>query len=148
MPGVPGIRSETHRNFPDLQVERDFISLRLRGFQRVQIQRCAERWMPCKWQFGRDRKDSYFFSLPSFSRSVPWKNESGFRKIHLARQRLHLSVIQSVSVVENRKRITRERRLREYIKLDEVVRAPGHKGLVHTYRRTCKDNDLFRAQLA
>src|SRR5215469_10474519 len=95
--------------------------------RRVQIKRCAECRMPCKRQFGLDRKDSDFLSFPSFSGSIARRNESRFRKIHLPRQRLHLGVIQSASIGKNRQRITRERRLREYINLGEFVSAARHK---------------------
>ena len=83
--------------------------------------------MPGKWQFRLDRKDTDFLSFPSFSGGIARENESRFRKIHLARQGLHLGVIQSASVRKDRQRITRERRLREYIKLNEFVSARRHE---------------------
>ena len=80
--------------------------------------------MTSERQFLLDREYADFFSFASFSGGVARQNESRFRKIHLPRQSLHLAVIQSASVLENRQRITGERRLREYIKLNEfVVRA-------------------------
>jgi hypothetical protein len=40
---------------------------------------------------------------------------------------LHLGVIQSTSIGKDRQRITRERRLREYIELNELVGSVRHK---------------------
>jgi len=40
---------------------------------------------------------------------------------------LHLGVIQSASIGKNRQRITGERRLGEYVKLNEVVSAVRHR---------------------
>src|SRR4051812_24700065 len=78
-------------------------------------------------QFLLNRKDADFLSVTSFSRGIAGENESRFRKIHLARQRLHLGVAQSASVSKDGQRITCERRLREYIKLNEFVSARRHE---------------------
>src|SRR4030095_658384 len=90
-------------------------------------QRCAECRMPRKRQFGLNREDSDFLSFPTFSGSIARENESGLRQIHLARQRLHLGVIQSASIGKNRQRIARERRLRENINLSEFVSPARHR---------------------
>src|SRR4029077_9308117 len=111
--GILGIHSEAHGNFSGLQVESNFGGLL--GFRPIQIQRCAERRMPGKRQFLLDREDADLLSFPGFSGSIARENESGFRKIHLVRQGLHLGVSQPASVRKNRQRITRKRRLREYI---------------------------------
>src|SRR5436190_23723757 len=78
-------------------------------------------------QFLLDREDADFLSVTSFNGRIARENESRFRKIHLARQRLHLSVRQLASFRENRQRITRERRLREYIHLNEFVTTRRHE---------------------
>src|SRR5262245_3947313 len=83
--------------------------------------------MSGKRQFGLDRKDSDFFSFPSFSGSIARENKSGLRKIHLARQRLHLGITQSTTIRKNRQRIAFEWCLREYIKLNEFVSAIRHR---------------------
>ena len=83
--------------------------------------------MPGKRQFLLDSKDADFLSFPSFSGGIARENESRFRKIHLARQGLHLGVSQPASVRKNRQRITRKRCLREYIKLNEFVSARRHE---------------------
>src|SRR6266436_3571582 len=93
--------------------------------------------MSRKRQFCFDRKDADFLSFPSFSGGIARENESGFRKIHLARQSLHLGVIQSSSVSEDRERITGEWRLRKNIELNKFVRAVPHNRLVHVYPNTC-----------
>src|SRR6478672_8785684 len=74
-----------------------------------------------------DRKDADFLSFPSFSASIARENESRFRKIHLARQGLHLGIIQSVCIGKDRQRITRERCLREYVNLREFVSSMRHR---------------------
>src|ERR1700676_1577220 len=78
-------------------------------------------------QLFRDREDADFLPFLSFSGGVPRENESCLRKIHLTRERLHFLVVQSAPVGENRQRITRQRRLRENIKLNEFVSALRHK---------------------
>ena len=83
--------------------------------------------MAGKRQFLFDCKDADFLSFPSFGGGVARENESRFRKIHLARQGLHLGVIQSASIGKDRQRITRKRRLREYIKLSEFVSLRRHE---------------------
>src|SRR5438876_2756369 len=83
--------------------------------------------MPGKRQFLLDRKDTDFLSFASFSGIVTRQNESRLRKIHLARQGLHLAVIQSSTIGEDSQRITCERRLREYIKLNEFVGVRRHE---------------------
>ena len=55
------------------------------------------------------------------------KNESRLRKVHLPRQGLHLAITQSSSVREDSQRITRERRLREDVKLDKFIVTARHK---------------------
>src|ERR671919_858918 len=94
--------------------------------------------MPGKRQFCFDGKDADLFSFPSFSSSIARQNKSRFRKIHLARQSLHLGVTQSASIGKDRQRITRERGLGEHINLHEVVSAMRHKRLVHIYPNTRK----------
>jgi hypothetical protein len=141
--GVLGIRSEAHGNFPGFQVEGDFGGLLLIGFRRIQIHRCAERRMPGKWQFRLDREDADLLSFRSFSGIVTRQNESRFRKIHLPRQGLHLAVIQSSAVREDRQRITRKRRLRKYIELNELVSSVRHKKLLNVCLRTGKTNNNF-----
>src|SRR5262245_12173841 len=79
--GVPRIRSETHRNFPDLQIETDFGRLLLIRLRRIQVERCAECRMSGKRQFLLDREYAGFLSFKSFSRSIARENESRFRKI-------------------------------------------------------------------
>src|SRR4051812_13894260 len=91
------------------------------------MQRCAKCWMPGKRQFLLDREDAHFLSFSSFSGGITRENECRFRKIHFPRQRLHLRVIQFASVRKNRQRITGERGLREYIKLNEFVSARRHE---------------------
>src|SRR4029077_16806173 len=83
--------------------------------------------MSGKRQFLLDREDADFLSFPGFSRGIARENESRFRKIHLARQGLHLGVSQLASVRKDRQWITRKRRLREYIKLNEFVSARRHE---------------------
>jgi hypothetical protein len=56
---------------------------------------------------------------------------------------LHLGVIQSASVRKDRQRITRERRLREYIKLNEFVSSVRHKKTSKFCLRTGKTNNNF-----
>src|SRR4029077_12238070 len=123
--GILGIHSEAHGNFSGFQVESNFGALL--GFRPIQIQRCAERRMPGKRQFLLDREDADLLSFPGFSRGIARENESRFRKIHLPRQGLHLAVIQSSTIGEDSQRITGERRLREYIKLNEFVSARRHE---------------------
>src|SRR5215470_17524579 len=83
--------------------------------------------MTSKRQFLLDGEYADFLSFPSFDGCIAWKNESGFSKIHLARQRLHLSVIQSASIMEDCQRISGERRLREHIDLSEFVSPARHR---------------------
>src|ERR1043166_9361697 len=83
--------------------------------------------MPSKRQFCFDCKDADFLSFSSFSGGVARQNESRFRKIHLERQGMHLGVMQSASVRKDRQWIPRERRLREYIKLNEFVGVRRHE---------------------
>src|SRR6478736_4554110 len=83
--------------------------------------------MPGKWQFRLDREDADLLSFSSFRGAIAWENESRFRKVHLARQGLHLDVSQPASIGKDRQRITRERCLREYIKLNEFVSARWHE---------------------
>jgi hypothetical protein len=83
--------------------------------------------MPGKRQFLPDREDADVLSFPSFSGNITRENESRFRKIHLACQGLHLGIIQSASVRKDRQRIAGERRLREYIELNEFVSVRRHE---------------------
>src|SRR5215467_15951444 len=83
--------------------------------------------MTSERQFLLDREDSDFLSLPCFSGGVARENESRFRKIHFTRQSLHLGIIQSASIGEDRQRITCQRRLSEYINLSEFVGSARHK---------------------
>lgn len=99
--------------------------------------------MSGKRQFRLDRKDTDLLSFPSFSRRIARENKSRFRKIHLARQRLHLGVSQLASVREDRQRITRERRLREYIKLNEFVTAARHDKIYRFVTQTVQHEDCF-----
>jgi hypothetical protein len=57
---------------------------------------------------------------------------------------LHLAIIQSSSVREDSQRITRERRLREYVNLNEFVGAVWHKKTFNLCLRTRKANINFR----
>ena len=99
--------------------------------------------MPGKRQFRLDRKDTDFLSFPSFSRGIARENESRFRKIHLARQGLHLGVSQSRQRREDRQRITRKRRLREYIKLNEFVTAARHDEIYRFVTQNVQHEDCF-----
>jgi hypothetical protein len=56
---------------------------------------------------------------------------------------LHLGVIQSAAVREDRQRITRKRRLRKYIELNELVSSVRHKKLLNVCLRTGKTNNNF-----
>jgi hypothetical protein len=53
---------------------------------------------------------------------------------------LHLAIIQSSSVREDSQRITRERRLREYVSLNEFVSAARHKKTFNLCQTTRKPN--------
>src|SRR5205823_11733006 len=106
---------------------------RLRGFRRIQIERCAERRMPRKAQFLLHCEDANFFAFPTLSSGITRQNESRFGKIHLTRQRLHLAVIQSSRIGKDRQRITREWLLRENIELNKFICAVRHTRLVHVY---------------
>src|ERR1043166_1972872 len=91
------------------------------------MQRCAERRMAGKGQLLLDGEYADFLSFASFNGGITRQNESRFREIHLTRQGLHLGVIQSASIRKDRQWITRERCLREYIKLNEFVSVCWHE---------------------
>ena len=93
------------------------------------MQRRAECRMSGKRQFFRDSEDADFLPFPSFSGGIARQDESRLRKIHLSRDSLHLTIIQPARVSENGERITHQRRLREYVKLNEFVSAARHKNL-------------------
>src|SRR5437588_3081259 len=84
-PGILRICSEAHRNFPGFQVEADFGGLLWIGSRRIQIQRCTKCGMSGKGQLLLDREDADFLSVSHFGGTFARKNESRFRKIHLAR---------------------------------------------------------------
>src|SRR5207248_9463150 len=113
--------------FPGIQIKLDLMRSLLIGLRRIQIQCRAKCRMSRKWQLLLDREDADFLSFPSFRGGVARQNERRLRKIHLPRQGLHLAVTQSSRVGENRQRITRQRGLREYVKLNEFVTAVRHE---------------------
>ncbi len=89
------------------------------------MQRRPESGMSGERQLFRDGEDADFVS---FSGGIARQDESCLRKIHLTRKRLHFIIIQAARVSENGERITRQRRLREDVKLDEFVGTVRHKG--------------------
>src|SRR5260370_32935237 len=91
------------------------------------MQRRAERRMSGKRQLFSDREDADFLSFPGFNGGIARKNESCFRKIHLPRQSLHFAIIQTARVSENGERITRQRRRREDVDLNEFISTVRHK---------------------
>src|SRR5206468_2436837 len=72
-------------------------------------------------------ENTNFLSFANFGGVIARQNVSGFRKVHLPSQTLHLAIVQAASIGEHGKRITCEWCLREYIKLNEVVSAVLHK---------------------
>src|SRR5438046_2301446 len=107
------------------------------------MQRRAEGRMSGKRQLFRDREDADFLSSPSFGGGIARQDESCFGKIHLTRERLHLAIIQTARVGKNGERITRQRRLREDVKLDEFVSALRHKNSSILSLRTRNTNINF-----
>src|SRR6266404_2695971 len=85
--------------------------------------------MPGKGQLFRDSKDANFLPFLSFSAGIARQDESCLRKIHLTRESLHFPIIQSARVGENGERITRQRRLREDVELNEFISTVRHKTL-------------------
>src|SRR5207245_10892153 len=65
----------------------------------------------------------------SFNGGITRQDEGRLRKIHLTRESLHFSIIQTARVRENSERIAREWCLRENVNLDELVSAIRHKNL-------------------
>src|SRR5262249_7760967 len=70
-----------------------------------------------------DRKDAHSLPLARFNLRLSRQNESCFRKIHLASERLHFLVGQTSRVWETCERITREQCSRKNIELHKFVSA-------------------------
>jgi hypothetical protein len=77
--------------------------------------------MSCKRQLFRDRKNADSLSLLCFNLRLARQDESCFREIHLASERLHLLIGKTASVSKNGERITGERCSRKNIELHEFV---------------------------
>src|SRR4029453_11503767 len=81
--------------------------------------------MSGKRQLFLDRKYADPLPLLCFNLWFARQDEGCFRKVHLARERLHLLIAQTARVGENGQRIAGKRRLRKNIELHEFVSA-GH----------------------
>src|SRR6266516_5174636 len=89
------------------------------------MQRRAKRRMSGKRQLLLHCKYADSLPLLCFNLRLARQDKSCFRKIHLARERLHFLVGQAARVGENGERIARKRFSRKNIKLPKFVTA-GH----------------------
>src|SRR5262245_38775708 len=89
----------------------------------MQMECRAQSRVAGEWQLLRHGKYPDSFPFFGFRRGVARKDECRFGKIHLVRKRLHFVVAQSSRLGKNGKRVSRERRLRENIELNEIERS-------------------------
>jgi hypothetical protein len=116
---APRLFAEDDRYFPDTQIKRYFRRATRSGLlgrrsrvcpaQSPQRRRRAQSGMAGKGQLFFGRKNSHSYAeLPLHLRPAR-QYKGGLRKVHLARQGLHLEVAEPAAVRENSERISLER---------------------------------------